>query len=69
MDPISAFYTINDLDIEETLIIIISKTMTTLETIQNFKFVKEFLTSKLPKNSDICILTLFFSTSICGYYY
>jgi glucose-6-phosphate isomerase len=41
VDPIDFSRTLDELDIEETLVIIISKTFTTAETILNAKTVKD----------------------------
>ncbi|MDN5899611.1 MAG: glucose-6-phosphate isomerase, partial [Brachybacterium sp.] len=53
IDPTDAFATTQDLDPETTLVIVASKTFTTLETLTNARLVRQWLLTGLRENSAL----------------
>ncbi|MFC0675780.1 glucose-6-phosphate isomerase [Brachybacterium hainanense] len=53
IDPTDAYETTRDLDPETTLVIVASKTFTTLETITNAKLVREWLLTSLAERAGL----------------
>ncbi|ATG55301.1 glucose-6-phosphate isomerase [Brachybacterium ginsengisoli] len=55
IDPTDAYATTKDLDPETTLVIVASKTFTTLETLTNARLVRQWLLSGLRENAGLTV--------------